>query len=172
MRILIAVLAAFPIIASAAAVNKCVAPDGKVLFTQGACPSGHAGEEVAIRPANGMNNSANERRGPSADKYVKPLDLSGDIRQQVRKIKAVVDIGRIKARECDWDLKVHKDPMKCMDLLAYMVEGSTYTQAMERAASFTPDEIAQAKSELQSILRAVDDILEAKELALTYANTP
>jgi hypothetical protein len=172
MRILIAVLAAFPIIASAAPVNKCVSADGKILFTQGACPSGHAGEEVKIRPANGMNSVANERRGPSADKYVKPLDLSGDIRQQVRKIKAVVDIGRIKARECDWDLKVSKDPMKCMDLLAYMIEGSIYSQAMERAASFTPDEIAQAKPELQSILRAVEDILEAKELALTYANTP
>lgn len=172
MRKMITVLAALPLIASAAAVNKCVAPDGKILFTQGACPSGHAGEEVAIRPANGMNNSANERVGPPADKYVQPLDLSGDVRQQVRKIKAVVDIGRIKARECDWDLKVHKSPMKCMDLLAYMVEGSTYSQAMERAANFTPGESAQIKPELQSILRAVNDILEIKELALTYANTP
>lgn len=172
MRILIAALAVFPIVAGAASVNKCVAPDGKILFTQGACPSGHSGEEVAIRPANGMNNSANERLGPRADKYVKPLDLRGDIRQQVRKIKAVVDIGRIKASDCDWALKVHKSPAKCMDLLAYMVEGSTYSQAMERAASFTNDEIAQAKPELQSILRAVDVILAAKELALTYTNTP
>lgn len=172
MRRLIWVLALLPLYAQASTINKCLSQDGKVMFTQGQCPAGHAVEHLKVRPANSMDNSSNTRIGPNAGKYVQPLDLSGDIRQQVRKIKAVVDVGQMKARECDWDLKVSKNPYKCMDLLAYMVEGSTYSQAMQRASEFTTDEIAIAKSELQSILRAVEDILQAKELALTYANTP
>lgn len=172
MRHLLLALILLPMCSYSAAVNKCLAPDGKVLFTQGACPAGHAGEEVKIKPANGMNNSANERVGPRADKYVKPLDLTGDIQQQLRRIKAVVDIGVIKARDCDWALKVEKTTYKCMDLLAYMVEGSTYHQAMERAASFTTDEIALAPAELRSIIRSAGEINQAKELTQTYLRTP
>ena len=157
---------------SAATVNKCVGPDGKVLFTQAACPESHGVQQIDIAPANGMNNSANHRLGPPADKYVKPLDLSGSSSQQINRIKAVVDIGVMKARDCNWALKVDRNPAKCMDLLAYMVEGSTYNQAMGKAASLTQQEIAENALTLQSIVRAAEEINQAKELALAYASTP
>lgn len=174
MRYLFAVLVLVLMshLASAAGVNKCISPDGKVLFTQGACPAGQAGEVVKIKPVNGMNNSANERVGPRADKYVEPLDLTGDYQQQLRRIKAVVDIGVIKARDCDWALKVEKTTYKCMDLLAYMIEGSVYSQAMERAASFTTEEVDMAPSELRSIIRSAGEMNQAKELMQTYLRTP
>lgn len=172
MRAMIPLLALLiPAVSHAATVNKCVGHDGKILFTQAACPSGQAGEELKIAPANGMNNSANTRIGPRADKYVEPLDLSGEITSQILKIKAVVDVGLMKARDCDWDLKVNKQTFKCMDLLAYMIDGSQYSQAMERAASLSNEEIAQVKLEMMEILRAAKEINQAKALTMTYIRT-
>ncbi len=40
-----------PFVASAATVNKCVGADGKVVFTQAACPDSTAGESVRVKPA-------------------------------------------------------------------------------------------------------------------------
>lgn len=169
MRAMIPLIALLiPAIAPAATVNKCVGQDGKILFTQAACPSGQAAEELKIAPTNGMNNSANTRVGPSADKYVEPLDLSGEITSQILKIKAVVDVGLMKARDCDWDLKVNKQTFKCMDLLAYMIDGSQYSQAMARSASLSDEEITQVKLELMEILRAAKEINQAKALTMTY----
>lgn len=49
--------------AQAATVYKCTGQDGKVLFSQQACPGGQAGEAIRIAPANAMDNSANNRQG-------------------------------------------------------------------------------------------------------------
>lgn len=159
-------------VAPAASMNKCVDASGHVTFTQQACPDLSAGEQINIRPANSVQGSGSGRPGPSADKYIQPLDLSGDVTHQVRKIKAVVDIGVMKARDCDWSLKVSKEMDKCMDLLAYLIEGSTYNQAMAQAASYNTQEIAQVSTELKSIIRAASEIIQAKELALAYIRSP
>lgn len=170
--ILFIALAASVPLAFAATVNKCVGPDGKVLFTQMSCPQNHGAEQFKIAPANGMNDSANPRLGPPSDKYVKPLELSGSTSQQISRIKAIVDIGLMKARDCDWSLKVDRDPSQCLDLLAYMVEGSTYNQALARAASLTETASAENALQLRIIVSSAERINQAKELVLAYLDTP
>lgn len=168
MRYMLFILLFVAVNSIAAPISKCIDPGGRVTFTQGGCPQGHSAEEVRGGAATSAQPKNQPRSTPAADKYVKPLDLDGDVKSRVRKIKAVVDIGRIKAGECDWDLKVSKNPAKCMDLLAYLVEGSVYNQAMEHASNLTEHEMREVQPELRQILRAVEDILQAKELTLAY----
>jgi hypothetical protein len=71
MRYLIAAVAiAFASAAQAASVNKCVGPDGKITFTQQACPDSNLpGEEVRIRSAGpSYSASVDGRQGSAAER--------------------------------------------------------------------------------------------------------
>lgn len=140
-------------------VYKCVDSEGRTTFSQMACQDSTAGEAVRIHPANSMDaigSSPGRSSGdaPRADKYVRPLDLSGGIQSRFRQVKAVVDVGVQKARDCEWDMRVTRDMDDCKDFLAFLVEGSEYNQALEHMTQLDDSDLAQFNRECQRCCEA------------------
>ena len=158
---------------SAQQVYKCIDSEGHITFSQMACQDSTAGEAVRVHPANSMNAIGRSPGSPStqsprADKYVRPLDLSGDIQSRFRQVKAVVDVGVQKARDCEWDMRVTENMDDCKDFLAFIVEGSEYNQALGHMAQLDDSDLAQIQSRVPALLRSMEEVAQVKTSVMAY----
>lgn len=150
-------------------VYRCTGPSGETVFSQMACPDNTAGAAVTVRPANTLQSAGGSAAGdPPADKYVRPLDLDDDIHSNYRRVKALADVGLIKSRNCDWDMKVTKKWDRCKDFMAFMLEGSEYNQALEYVTSLPESDLRAIEHHLPSLNRIVEQITQTKITLMAY----
>lgn len=154
--------------AFAATIYKCVGPDGRVEFKDRDCNLGDDSQVIAA-PSKGRDIVASDvLNAREQNTYMYKMDFDGDARSDMRKATAVIDVVRIKARECDWSIKVSKKLEKCQEFLPYFLEGSVYNQSLERVLELTEPEMKMLSVQYRSLFRKVDEIVSVKDLLDNY----
>lgn len=154
----------------ATTVNKCVDAKGHITFTQSACSSGVQAEPVKIiQSSSGFNGAGSSPQ--STKNHFYDIDFSGDAKQRMRKASSVIQVVLMKARDCEWKLKVSQDTSDCSELLGYFLDGSVYNRSLEHVLAFDDDEMLSVKSDYPRFLRNVEEIVSVKDFVMTYTKS-
>lgn len=154
----------------ATTVNKCVDAKGHITFTQSACSSGVQAEPVKIvQSSSGFNGSG--QAAPDSKVYFYDIDFSGDARQRMRKASSVIQVVLMKARDCEWKLKVSKNTKDCSELLGYFLDGSVYNKSIEQVLAFNDGEMLSVSSDYSKFLRDVEKIVAVKDFVMAYTRS-
>src|SRR5690606_11714707 len=128
LKLLPLILASVAFSSSAATIYRCEGPDGVIEFSDWVC-GGSGGSTVELHPENKRKRPPEPPRSRGEDraapsKYVRPLELGPDLHNNFQRVRAVIDVGGIKARDCDWDINVSGRMSRCEDFMSYLTDGS------------------------------------------------
>lgn len=154
----------------ATTVNKCVDATGKITFTQAACSAGVQAESVKIVQSSGGFDGGGSA-SQSTKNHFYDIDFSGDAKQRMRKASSVIQVVLMKARDCEWKLKVSQDTKACSDLLGYFLDGSVYNRSLEQVLAFDDDEMLSVKSDYPRFLRNVEEIVSVRDFVMAYTKS-
>ena len=154
----------------ATTVNKCVDANGRITFTQSACDGGVQAEPVKImQSSSGFDGGGSV--APSRKIHFYDIDFSGDAKQRMRKASAVIQVVLMKARDCEFRLKVSEDTKDCSELLGYFLDGSVYNRSIEQVLAFSDDDLLAVKSDYSRFLRDVEKIVSVKDFVMAYTKS-
>lgn len=155
-RVLIAVALALAAFGAQASVYRCEV-DGKKVFQNEPCPGGKLQDgyhgDRWVDPAESPRVQSGESGAPEI------LQFSGDPENQLSQAAARLSVINIKARDCDWGLKVKKDLLECFPLLRETVSGGPFSQAIDKITSLleTNPELASTPHTAVMLKRALSD---------------
>jgi hypothetical protein len=137
-------------------VQKCTGPDGRVVYSDRACPAGSAQTGVKLAP---------QGLPPVPDKVV----FSGTPAVDYIKASALLENIRTLGRDCEWALKVdRRDLQSCSRFLAKLGPGGEYEQVTNKVSELNKStaDAGASVDELNRMLRIMPDIIRYKEFAI------
>lgn len=163
MRINIAlILAALTVTCSlvSAQVNRCVGADGKVVYSDTACPnsSREARTVQGVKPGYTPPAPKSER-----------ITFTGAHRTDYIKASALMDNIRILGRDCEWALKVDKSQVSiCITFISKLGPGGQFSQITDHVSELNKDRAAAGQNidELHALMRHMEAVVRYKEFAL------
>jgi len=161
-RILVLSVACLWATGASAQVQKCTMPDGRIVYSDTACPTSSRDAAVVIKkPAATVPT---DKLPPPV-----PVAFTGTPATDYIKASALMDNIRVIGRDCEWALKVDNTKIqKCIEFMGKLQPGGEYEQVSQHVTELNKDPTVaqQSISELRTITRHMQDIVRYKEFML------
>ena len=160
-HIIIFIAAIFQVTNSSAQVNRCTMPDGKIVYSDAACPAAAADSKTLIK--------VTPRSTPTDNSSAKKIEFTDTPRTDYIKAGAILDNIRMLGRDCEWAIKVDKkQTYKCSEFLSRLGPKGELSQVTGHISKLNEDKknAEQNSGELSRILRHMEEIVRYKEFVL------
>lgn len=137
-------------------------PDGKVIYSDVACPEASQETRTIIKKAPTPSSSI---KLPPPE----PIEFTGNPRTDYIKSTAIIDNIRIIGRDCEWALKVDKSKIqKCFEFMGKLQPGGEFQQVTDHVSMLNRDRKSaeQSMSEIRTMTRYMEDIVRYKEFMM------
>jgi len=148
-----------------AQVHRCTTPDGRVVYSDTACPASATDAKTLVKPPESLS-------GPRGKRELSPpgrVEFSGNDELDYIKASAILDSIRVSGRDCEWALKVDEKKINdCVVFMGKLQPGGEYEQTMARVSELSQgsNQASSATVELRRIVRSAQEIVRYKEFML------
>lgn len=150
-----------------AQVHRCTMPDGRVVYSDTACPNAAQDAKTLQRPPTPPTPSPKSLPPPVP--LPAQLTFSGNPDLDYIKASALMDNIRIKGRDCEWALKVDKSKLAdCKAFLEKLQPGGEFQQIGEQVTRLNADKASMERNaaELRILLQHTQAVVRYKEFVL------
>lgn len=136
---------------------------GRTSYQSRPCAGGEVAGEVELRTLGRMGSG---NHGGQVTFRRPPDDAS--VRQKFRAVSSAVEVVSLKAQDCDWAIRVHRDPAGCQDFAEVQQQ---YVELINYADEHS-EEFAMHldTSQLNALLRTMNEITDVQAFVIEYSN--
>lgn len=159
----------------AAAVNKCTAADGKVVYQDAPCGNA-VKSSVQVRTWTAPTDSAAGGRLANLPPP-KTIEWRGHPDEDLVRAEALLDAMSAQGRDCEWALKVTRGAsiaQKCVPFITIFQPVGSFAQVNQKLLDLMTDKewSAAAIVGIRRVSRLMQDVVRQKEIMTAHLNTP